>query len=406
MAAFRMIVGFLLLAFTGLCARTSALEPAPLTSEQLAEGWINLFDGESLFGWKATTKADWKVDSGAITVGGGEPGLLCTTSQWADYELKLDFKAEPGTNSGIFMRTSPKPKNTASDCYELNIAPADNPFPTGSIVSRKKSEQAGKDGDRLDKRWHTYHVRAEGGRWKVKLDGADVLDYTDNRPLGRGFIGLQLNQGKVAFKNIKLRPLATKSMFNGKDLSGWQVNNAGDTGKKKTRFSVTPKGEIRMRDGPGQLETTGRWADFVMQMEVFVRGKELNSGVFFRSIPGEYQNGYESQIHNGFAPGDRSKPTNYGTGGIFRRQQARRVPANDSEWFSKTILCQGDRMAVWVNGIQVSDWRDTRQPHNNPRQGRRLKAGSIILQGHDPTTDLLFRKLRIAELAPRRPKQD
>ena len=58
-------------------------------------------------------------------------------------------------------------------------------------------------------------------------------------------------------------------------------------------------------------------------------------------------------------------------------------------------------MATWVNGYQVSDWTDTRPPHENPRNGLRLAAGTITIQGHDPTTDLSFRKLRIAEIPPR-----
>jgi hypothetical protein len=49
----------------------------------------------------------------------------------------------------------------------------------------------------------------------------------------------------------------------------------------------------------------------------------------------------------------------------------------------------------------VSDWTDSRKPDENPRKGLRLEAGSIIIQGHVPTTDLSFRKLRIAELPER-----
>jgi len=107
-------------------------------------------------------------------------------------------------------------------------------------------------------------------------------------------------------------------------------------------------------------------------------------------------NGYESQIHNGFKGGDRSQPTDCGSGGIFRRQNARRVVANDREWFSKTIHADGPHMAVWVNGYQVSDWTDRRAPAENPRKGLRLKAGTIIFQAHDPTADFYFRNLRIS----------
>ena len=42
------------------------------------------------------------------------------------------------------------------------------------------------------------------------------------QPLGRGRIGLQFNEGKVEFKNVKLKPLNLKTIFNGRDLAGWQ----------------------------------------------------------------------------------------------------------------------------------------------------------------------------------------
>jgi hypothetical protein len=223
-----------------------------------------------------------------------------------------------------------------------------------------------------------------------------VLDYTDPKPLGRGFIGLQLNSGKVEFRNVKLKPLGMKSLFNGKDLSGWKTYP-----DMASKFTVTPEGWLNVKDGRGQLETEGQYADFTLQLEVFVNGEGLNSGIFFRSIPGDPMNGYECQIHNGFLDGDRTKPKDCGTGGIFRRQNARRVVADDFQWFHKTLHVDDKHMAAWVNGYQVSDWTDTRPPNENPRRGLRLEAGTIIIQGHDPTTDLSFRNLKIAELPER-----
>ncbi|MCA9249116.1 MAG: DUF1080 domain-containing protein [Planctomycetales bacterium] len=362
-----------------------------LTPAELAEGWILLFDGETTYGWQAQSEADWKVADGAIAVSSGAKGLLTTTTAFADYVLKVDFRAAQGTNSGIFLRTPAKPTNPAEDCYELNIAPADNPYPTGSLVARQKGETvAESDG------WRSFVVTVNGARIQVELDGQQVLDYSDEKPIGRGLIGLQLNQGAVEFRNIKLKPLGLASLFNGKDLSGWDASKPG-----ASTFSVNTEGELHVVNGKGQLETEGRFGDFVFQAECFCNGKELNSGFFFRCIPGDEQMGYESQIHNGTIDGDVNRPNNCGTGGIFRRQDARKVMAKDFEWFSKTIIADGPHMAVWVNGVQVSDWIDTREPHENPRKGLRLEAGTIMIQGHDPTTDLRFRNLRAGEMAGR-----
>ena len=374
-------------------APASAAALNTLTAQELAEGWVLLFDGETLFGWEPATKVNWKAAEGVISADAGEQGLLCTTSQFGNYLLKVDFRCGRQTNSGVFLRTPPAPQkdDVRDKCYELNIAdPATHPFPTGSFAGRKRCE-----GSHDSTEWQTFEVTADGGHFVVKLDGKTVLDYTDPKPTPRGHVGLQFNTGKIEFRNVKLKPLGTVSLLSGKDLSGWKIHP-----KNKSRWTVTPEGSLHLQNGPGQLETEGQYADFTLQLEAMVNGKSLNSGVFFRSIPGDFQNGYESQIHNGYKDGDRTKPVDCGTGGVFRRQNARKVVPNDREWFSKTIHADGPHMAVWVNGSQVSDWTDRRAPAENPRQGLRVKAGTIILQGHDPTTDFFFRNLRIAGLAP------
>ena len=135
-----------------------------------------------------------------------------------------------------------------------------------------------------------------------------------------------------------------------------------------------------------------------MQFETRVDGAGLNSGHFFRCIPREYMNGYECQISNKITDGDTAKPSDFSTGAIYRRIAARRVNARDHEWFTTTLAATGPHIAVWVNGLQVTDWTDTRAPNDNPRSGLRTAAGTISLQGHDPTTDIRFRNMRIGEL--------
>jgi len=363
-----------------------------LTPEELDQGWIRLFDGETTYSWLPTSEANWRVRNGILSVSEGERGLLCTTTQFADYILKCDFRSSLKTNSGIFLRTPLKPHDVTHDCYELNIAgDGVSPYSTGSFVNRKKAA-AGLHSTK----WQRYEVLAQGGHFVVKLDGKVVLDYLDPKPVRRGHIGLQLNSGKVEFRNIKLKPLGLKSMFNGKDLTGWHVYPG-----KKSIFRVTPEGYLNVKNGSGQLESDEVLGDFVLQLDIFSNGKHLNSGIFFRSIPGKFTQGYESQIQNGFHENDRSKPTDYGTGGIYRRQPARKVVADDFTWFHKTIIADGPHIAVWVNGYQVTDWTDTRQPNENPRQGLRTTPGTISIQGHDPTTDLSFRNIRGGEMPKR-----
>jgi hypothetical protein len=362
-----------------------APEPLPLDADERDAGWIRLFDGATLYGWQPAGKANWQVHEGAITVSEGEVGLLCTTTRFADYELKLQFKADKGTNSGIFLRTPLKPGDPSVDCYELNIAPPDNPFPTGSLVARSKheleSELTG---------WQQFHVTVSQGAITVLLNGEKVIQYQDPSPLLSGFIGLQLNQGAVAFREIKLKPLGMTSLFNGTDLSGWKTDQ-----QMASRFRVTEEGWLNVKNGRGQLESEQLFGDFLLQLECITHAPDLNSGIFFRCIPGEQMNGYECQIHNGFQQGDPTRPKDCGSGGIFRRQDARRVVARDQQWFPMTIVAEGPRITTWVNGYQVTDWTDTRAADPNPRRGLRTEPGSIMIQGHDPTTNISFRKLRI-----------
>ena len=164
---------------------------------------------------------------------------------------------------------------------------------------------------------------------------------------------------------------------------------------------MTQKGELEIRGGRGQIESRQQYGDFIFSLLCRTNAEGLNSGVFFRCVPGELMNGYESQIQNQFKNGDRTDPVDCGTGGIFRRVDARRVNADDNQWFAKTIIATGPHFAVWVNGYLVTDWTDQRKPHANPRKGLRLEPGTIIFQGHDPTTDILMKEIKVREISPR-----
>ncbi|MCA8991794.1 MAG: DUF1080 domain-containing protein [Planctomycetaceae bacterium] len=367
----------------------------PLTAEEQQAGWLTLFDGHSLFGWESNNEeVNWHVADGAITADSGPTGLLVTHVPFADYELRVQFRMEAAGNSGVFLRTTKQPKEVTADCYELNIVD-DHPsgFLTGSFVGRQKTEAPiSGSGD-----WKTFRVLAQGRRFEVFLDDQPILDYSDETDSFRptGLIGLQKNAGKIEFRDIRLKPLSLDPLFNGEDLTGWHTVPGS-----KSEFSVVD-GAIHVVNGQGFLETDQTYGDFILQAESETHAERLNSGYFFRLNKGTEEapsNGYEVQIDNGF-DGDRHHPSNQGSGAIFRPGiPARYVVANDNEWFTTTLVASGPRMMTWVNGYPVLAWEDTRKPDENPRRGLRTAAGHISLQGHDPTTDVSFRNLRIKEL--------
>ncbi len=364
-----------------------------LSREDLEAGWLRLFDGHTLFGWMPNSPTNWTVADGVISADGEEKGLLVTTTRWADYELRVDFRVAEGGNSGIFLRTPRSPKSPATDCYELNICDSHPDFKSASLVGRAQPTMAvTANGD-----WHTFHVTVLGPDVTVKLDNEVVLSYVDitPTPLLSGLIGLQMNGGKAEFRNVFLKPLSVTDLFDGHSLAGWQVVPGS-----QSQFEVE-EGTIRVTGGRGFLETVRTASNFVLQFEALTHGEALNSGVFFRAIPGTEKNpsdGYEFQVQSGFKNDDRNQPADFGTGAIFRRAPARRVISSDRQWLAATLVADGPHFTTWVDGVPVVDWTDDREPHENPRQGLRLAAGHFSLQGHDPTTNLQFRKLRLANL--------
>lgn len=364
-----------------------------LTEDELRAGWIQLYDGQTLFGWQANNDVDWHVnDKGEIEASEGEPGLLNTTVPFADYELRCDYWMAEGGNSGIFLRTLASPSDPTKQCYELNICDSHPKFKTGSLVGRTPPSKVA-TGEEV---WKTFHVRVEGNRIIARLDGELILDFEDETDGLRtsGFIGLQKNEGLIRFRNVFAKPLGAEAISNGKDLASWNV-----VAGSKSQFTAD-NGEINVGGGPGFLETKKSWADFVLQFEARTNDAGLNGGVFFRLIPGTEEapsNGYELQIEHVFLDGDRTKAKDKaGTGAIFRRSQARWVIPNDQEMFYTTLVAYGPQFSSWVNGIQMTDWQDTRKADENPRRGSKVAAGPMSLQGHDDTTDISFGYFRVA----------
>ncbi|MFO1064795.1 MAG: DUF1080 domain-containing protein [Pirellulales bacterium] len=366
-----------------------------LSDELLAEGWVRLFDNLTQFGWFRIGNSSWRVENGRIRVERGDVSFLCTQVEYSDFELKVDFRSDADSNSGVFLRSSPSPSDPGVDCIELNIAPPNNPFPTGSLVKRLKVEP-----ELLGKfdptEWHTFHIRAEGKRIQVSLDDKPIVDYEDDSGLNRGFICLQHNAGDAEFRNILLKPLGAKALPVGADWeSYWQKKE-----KSGDKLSVTgDESGLHITGGLGQLESKDQWDDFILQAVYQIKTPDVNSGIFFRCIPGNMLDGYECQINHTFAQENRLMAGDeYGAGGIFKRERARVVLGDGSKPTYLTLIAEGAQISTWIDGVQVVDFADARTAHANPRIGLKREAGTIALQGHDPFTDVVFKRIEIAPI--------
>jgi hypothetical protein len=356
-------------------AITAALVVAPLFSggeasaQDYTEGWINLFDGETLFGWQVLGDTEWEVADGTLSCKRGTGGWLATTGQWGDFELTMKMRVAPKNKTALVVRAP------------LSGHPTEN----GSVIIPIEAPESGYE-------WQDVSVIVEGNAVSAKVNGEDVAVASPAHAVG--YIGILYQGARVEASDIKLRPLAMKPIFNGESLDGWNIIPG-----HKSVFTVED-GAIRIQDGNGQIETDGLYKNFVLQLDIFSSGDEkpLNSGVFFRGPKGVFWKGYESQVRNEW-DGERTNPVDYGTGGLYGVQNARKVIPSEKEWFYKTILCNGNHFAVWINGYQVSDLVDTRPPvdDGNAKAGYVGEAGTIHLQGHDPTTDLSFKNIRLQE---------
>ena len=185
-----------------------------------AEEWQSLFDGKTLTGWEPTNAPEsFRIEDGAIAAGGGPMAHLVYVGpvgnhDFTDFELRMDVKALPGSNGGVFFHTEPQ-TGALKKGYEAQIC---DTFPdkrkTGSLVDVEDLEAAPvKDGE-----WFDFGVAVKGKRITVTVNGAPVVDYEEplsperkkgreRRLLSHGQIALQAHDPKsmVLYKNIRIR---------------------------------------------------------------------------------------------------------------------------------------------------------------------------------------------------------
>ncbi|MBC7364173.1 MAG: DUF1080 domain-containing protein [Candidatus Aminicenantes bacterium] len=195
------------------------------------EGFKPLFNRKDLYGWKglvgdpvqrakmkpeelqaAQQKADeemrlhWKVVDGML-VFDGKGHNLCTAKDYCDFELFVDWKIEPGGDSGIYLRGSP----------QVQIwDPAQWPEGSGGLYNNQKNPNKPlKRADNPIGTWNTFYIKMVGERVTVYLNGELVVDnvvmenyWERDKPIYRcGQIELQAHNTPLYFKNIYIREI-------------------------------------------------------------------------------------------------------------------------------------------------------------------------------------------------------
>lgn len=208
-----------------------------LASKEEQKGWKHLFNDKNMDGWTATDGSPvsdgWQVTDGSIVaVKDGKGGDIMSIGEYSNFDLSIDYKIEPGVNSGVkYFFTGYKKGGRLGMEYQIidDVAGEDinqaNHL-TGSLYdvlppdeSNKKVKPPGE--------WNTLRIVSHGKNVEHWLNGIKILGYERGSKnykesvakskfskaepafgmVKKGHIMLQEHGGVVAFKNIKIKKL-------------------------------------------------------------------------------------------------------------------------------------------------------------------------------------------------------
>jgi hypothetical protein len=388
------------------------------------EGFVPLFNGRDLSGWKglvgdpvkrakmthekmekAQALADesmhvhWKAEQGILTFDGkGES--LCTSKDYQDFELYVDWKIEEGGDSGIYLRGSPQVQIWGPD-QSLDGS--------GGLYNNQKNPS--KPLVRADNpvgEWNTFYIKMIGERVTVYLNGVLVVDdvvmenyWERGKPIyPTGQIELQAHNTTLYFRNIYIREIPTENdfvpLFNGEDLSGW-------IGDKQGYAAEDGKIVIHPDRGNGNLLTEKEYSDFILRFE-FKLTTGANNGLGIRApLEGDVAyEGIELQILDNTAEKYKDLQSYQFHGSIYGVVPAKRGYLNPvGEWNEQEVIADGRQITVKLNGIIIvdADIDEVSTPQtidNRDHPGLNRKKGHIGFLGHGSRVE--FCNIRIKEL--------
>jgi hypothetical protein len=208
-------------------AAASFASAQPVEDREKAEGFVPLFNGKDLDGWRCYAgKAEkWKAEDGLLVCTGAGGGWLGTERDYGDFVLRLEYRLQPAGNSGVYLR-APEKGHISRVGMEIQILDDDHPRYkgldyyqyTGSLYhvvppKRRAGKPAGQ--------WNAMEIRCEGRRLVVVLNGVKVVDEDLDRlredkdtarehpGLARttGRLGLQSHSERVEFRRLRVKEL-------------------------------------------------------------------------------------------------------------------------------------------------------------------------------------------------------
>ncbi len=377
-------------------------------------GFVDLFNGENLDGWNQRNgTATYRVEDGCIvgrTTDGSPNSFLCTNELYGNFELIFEVKVDSRLNSGVQIR-SQNVGGTADGRVNGPQVEISLDGMAGYVYGEAAGGWMTPDEDRKahqlfqDGEWNRYHIVAWNDTIQTWINGTQVSDLThaekfETHP--KGFIGLQVHgiardQGpyEVRWRNLKLRDLSKfRSLYNGKDLSGWTTT--GNWLHKENRaLLIQPReGEKGWQRYDAYLWSEKKYADFVLDVQ-YAYPPGGNSGVYFRvgDRNDPVKQGIEAQVLDSTnKEGPLGAHDHGGIVGTVGASKNMSMPPH--KWNRMVVTCIGHHLQVELNGEQIIDT----QLNEGAMQDRPLE-GYIGFQDHGQPNDILFRDIRIREIA-------
>ncbi len=233
-----LVLAALSLSLLGGCSKTETHSGSRIEGD----GWVSLFDGESLKGWRGYNGIDlqgaWVAENGVLrlepkTPKGPQVNII-TEAQFDDFDLRFEWKVEPGTNSGVMFHVGegpPKPHLTGPEYQILDNVGFRNGkglpvTPKEYAGSHYAVEAATSDETKPVGEWNSSQIRVEGNHVEYWLNGVKTAEYVMHSPewntqianskfkkwedfatLGKGHINLQDHGHRVWFRNLKIKEL-------------------------------------------------------------------------------------------------------------------------------------------------------------------------------------------------------
>ena len=187
------------------------------------KGFISLFDGKSLKGWKVNKEnpKSITVKDGNIVIDGPRAHLFYAgdvqDSNFKNFVLRAQVKTFPKANSGIYFHTKYQDAGWPDAGFEAQVNNTHgDPKKTGGLYAVKDVNPApAEDGE-----WFNYEIRVKGKKITIKIDGKVTSSWTEvpnashlksmpGRKLGSGTFALQAHDPKsvVHYRNIRVKPL-------------------------------------------------------------------------------------------------------------------------------------------------------------------------------------------------------